>query len=116
MYKGSNTSCQIPITSFSSPYEARVRCSTTCVVNDVEEQLWSNHSSTVQCVCTKREKERPELGGVEDEEGQSSAEGGNKAFGAKEPLSVQAWGVIIFVGLSVVTLILAFVLGQYATL
>lgn len=116
MYKGSNTSCQIPITSFSSSYEARVRCSTTCVVNDVEEQLWSNHSSAVQCVCTKRDKERPELGGVQDEGGQSSATGSDKAAGAKEPLSVQAWGVIIFVLLSVLTLILAFGLGQYATL
>ena len=116
MYKGSNTSCQIPIASFSSPYEGRVRCSTTCVVNDVEEQLWSNHSSAVQCVCMKREKEIPEPGGVEDEKGQGSAEGSDKAAGAKEPLSVKAWGVIIFVVLSVLTLILAFVLGRYATL
>lgn len=113
MYKGSNTSCQIPITSFSSPYEGRVRCSSTCVVNDVEEQLWSNHSSAVQCVCTKREKERPKLGGVEDEKGQDSS---NEVAGTKESLSAKVWGVIIFVVLSVLTLILAFVLGQYATL
>ena len=118
MYKGPGTSCQVPIAAFSSPYEARVRCSTTCTVNDLEEQLWSGHSSSVQCVCTKKNKEQqPEVDGVlRGQKGPSSAaEGKDKiAVKSKEPLSVQAWGIIVFVGLSILTLILAFVLGQYA--
>ena len=119
MYKGPGTSCQVPIAAFSSPYEARVRCSTTCIVNDLEEQLWSGHSSSVQCVCTKKNKEQqPKVDGVPRgyQEGQGSvAEGKDKtAVKSKEPLSVQAWGIIVFVALSIITLILAFVLGQYA--
>ena len=118
VYKGPGTSCHVPIAAFSSPYEARVRCSTTCMVNDLEEQLWSGHSSSVQCVCTKRNKEEPaEADGVPrgGGEGQGSvADGKDKPGKSKEPLSVQAWGVIVFVVLSVITLILAFVLGQYA--
>ena len=117
VYKGPGTSCQVPITAFSSPYEARVRCSTTCMVNDLEEQLWSGHSSSVQCVCTKKNKEQqPEVDGVQKGgEGQGSVAGGkDKIVKIKEPLSVQAWGIIVFVVLSVITLILAFVLGQYA--
>ena len=117
VYKGPGTSCQVPITAFSSLYEARVRCSTTCMVNDLEEQLWSGHSSSVQCVCTKKNKEQQaEVDGVpRGGEGQGSvADGKDKTVKIKEPLSVQAWGIIVFVVLSVITLILAFVLGQYA--
>ena len=114
VYKGPNTSCQIPITVFSSPYEARVRCCTTCTVNGLEEQLWSGNSSSVQCVCVGKTKEKPGTDGIVEGEGRSSTEGGNITAKRKEPLSVQAWGVIVFVVLSVITLILAFLLGQYA--
>ena len=121
VYKGPGTSCQVPINAFSSPYEARVRCSTTCTVNDLEEQLWSGHSSTVQCVCVKKSKEQlTEVDGVPrggGGEGQSlTADGKVNKTGksSKEPLSVQAWGIIVFVVLSVITLVLAFALGKYA--
>lgn len=121
VYKGPGTSCHVPITAFSSPYEARVRCSTTCMVNELEEQLWSGHSSSVQCVCTKKNntEQLAEVDGVPrgggGGEGQGSmADGKDKTVKSKEPLSVQAWGVIVFVVLSIITLILAFVLGQYA--
>lgn len=91
------------------------------MVNDLEEQLWSGHSSTVQCVCTKKSKEQPaeadEVPRGGGREGQGSAADGKADKTGKSsngPLSVQAWGIIVFVVLSVITLILAFVLGQYA--
>ena len=84
-------------------------------MNELEEQLWSGHSSSVQCVCTRKNKEEPEVDDVaKGGEGQVSTEGRDKTVKSKEPLSVQAWGVIIFVVLSIVTLILAFVVGKYA--
>ena len=84
-------------------------------MNELEEQLWSGHSSSVQCVCIKKNKEQPEVDGVAGGgEGQGSTDGGDKTVNNKELLSVQAWGIIVFVVLSIVTLILAFVLGQYA--
>lgn len=90
------------------------------MVNDLEEQLWSGHSSSIQCVCTKKNntEQLAEVDGVPrggGGEGQGLvADGKDKTVKSKEPLSVQAWGVIVFVVLSVITLILAFVLGQYA--
>jgi hypothetical protein len=89
------------------------------MVNDLEEQLWSGHSSSVQCVCTKKSKEQPTEADGQPRgggEGQGSAADGRAdktGKRSKEPLSVQAWGAIIFVVLSVITLILAFVVGQY---
>ena len=79
-------------------------------MNDLEEQLWSGNSSTVQCVCTKKDKEKSEVDGVAEEEGQSSVDGEKTA---KKTLP---WGIIIFVVVSIFTLILAFLLGQYATM
>ena len=117
VYKGPKTSCQIPITSFSSPYEARVRCCTTCVVNDLEEQQWSTFSPSVQCTCSKKKTEDiPDRGGATTVEGQSSAEGDGKMVQKKEPFSAQTLAIIVFIVLSIITLILAFILGQYVKL
>ena len=87
------------------------------MVNDLEEQLWSGHGSSVQCVCTKKNKEQQtDIDGVpRGGDGQGLVvDGKDKTVKHKEPLSVQTWGIIVFVVLSVITLILAFVLGQYA--
>ena len=87
-------------------------------MNDLEEQQWSTFSPGVQCSCSKKKttEDTPDGGGALTVEGQSSAEGDGKMVQKKEPLSAQTWAIIVFIVLSIITLILAFILGQYVKL
>ena len=110
-YKGPKTSCTIPINVYTNPYEARVRSWSTCTVNGLEEQLWSSYATSGQCQCREKDKrleaERQREGSPEDEE-----EG--KLAGKESWFSGRSFGVVVFILLSVLTLVLAFIMGQYA--
>lgn len=110
-YKGPNTSCTIPITVYTSAYEARVRSWSTCTVNGLEEQLWSNYGTSGQCHCKKREEK---IEKTEGEKGSTEGEGEKEELEKASWMSGRSFGIVVFVVLSVLTLIFAFAMGQYA--
>lgn len=95
---------------YTSPYEARVRSWASCTVNGQEEQLWSSYGTSGHCQCKKKEEK------VEDSKKCSAEDEEEKeiSVGKESWLSGRSFGIVVFVVLSALTLVFAFIMGQYA--
>lgn len=108
VYKGSNTECTLPVTSHDKSHQARVRCWSVCTVNGREEQIWSSYSSSVQCQCVQEAIK-------EEEETTDSHEGKEISSKALKPaVSPRVRAMLLVAAVSLLTLLLAFLMGQYA--
>ncbi len=108
-YKGDQLECTLPVSSYDKAAEARVRCWTVVSVNGRDEQLWSAFSPTAHCQCrleSLTEKKAEKL-----EELDNTQEVQNKI---SVKLSPQMIAMMVFVIGTLLTLIVAFILGQYA--
>lgn len=98
------------MTSYDTPHQVRVRCWSLCTVNGREEQLWSSYSPTVHCHCvsevTKDEGKEVKLTGSQGKETSSTAL-------VKPAMSHQVRAMLVFGVVSLLTLLLAFLVGQY---
>ena len=107
-YKGSNTDCTLPVTAYDKPHQARVRCWTVCAVNGREEQIWSGYSTIVHCQCVQEATK-------EEEEATDSHDGEEVSSKALKPaVSPRVKAMLLVVAVSLLTLLLAFLMGQYA--
>ena len=96
-------------TDYTMVYEARARTCATCVVNNREEQVWSNYSPVVICKWVKKATPRPAL--KEEEKAVKKV---------AEPARIgsynKAYTFVVFIVVCVLTVAMAFVLGHYATM
>ena len=81
-----------------------MRGSISCEVNGREEVVWGSYCQTVECVCQREEE-------VEE----TPSEGGTVAPEKRVWLSGHQLGVLVFLLLSLLTVMFALLLGQYAT-
>ena len=108
VFKGTAASCTIPIRAHGATHEARVRGALSCEVNGREEVIWGGYCQPVECVCRKeKEEEKEEPVGDEEEVPARKTE--------RVWLSGRQRGMLVFVLLSLLTLVLALLLGLYTT-
>lgn len=105
-FKGAAASCTIPIRVYDSAHEARVRGAITCEVNGREEVVWGSYCRTVECVCRREEEEKVE---------ETKSTVGTPVPEKRTLLSGRQLGMLVFLLLSLLTVVLALLLGQYAT-
>lgn len=103
-YKGNNLECSLPVSSFEKLHEARVRCWTIAAVNGRDEQLWSAYSPIAHCQCIQ-ESWKEEVTEKQSEPLQKEVK--------NVRLSPQMIAMVFVLVGAVLTLVLAFVLGQY---
>lgn len=103
MYRGSSTSYSHSIVSYTR-HEARVRACTSCLANNRKEQLFSAFSPLVSydCVQPPATVAAQHSSGIETESGSSEGEGRSHHW----------WLIILFVGVSLLVIIIAIILGQ----
>ncbi len=109
-YKGDKQECSLPVASYEKLTEARVRCWTVVSANGRDEQLWSPFSPKVHCQCIQ---ESCTEGKVNEEISRESVEA-KKGKTSSAALSPQMMAMTVFIVGALLTLLLAFVLGQYA--
>ncbi len=107
-YKGDKLECSLPVTSYDRLTEARARCWTIVSVNGRDEQLWSPFSPTAHCQCIQESWTDVN---VKEE---NSKETEVKQDKASFTLSPQTMAMVVFIIGILLTIVLAFVLGQYA--
>ena len=111
VFKGTATSCTIPIRAHGTSHEARIRGALSCEVNGREEVVWGGYCQPVECVCRKEEEE--------EEKVKEGAVGDEVEVPARETkkvwLSGRRRGMLVFALLSLLTLVLALLLGLYST-
>lgn len=114
-YKGTQNSCDVFLSPPPAPgsgggivttvvYEARVRSSAVCTVNGRKEQLWSSYSNSSLC---RWEEE------MDEEVETTSTEGDGKDGASLWRGLLSGWTVsfLVFVLVTLLTVIAAFVLG-----
>lgn len=89
-----------------------MRAAASCKVNGRDEVLWSNYSTHAQCACKKLEEE---VGVAGEDASPASSTGVEVGVTERSSLTSRQKSMIVLVVVSLLTLLLAFIMGQYAT-
>lgn len=105
MYRGSSTSYSHSIVSYTH-HKARVRACTSCLANNRKEQLFSAFTPLVSYDCVKPPAT------LQPTAQHSSEIDTDSRVSEEEGRSHHWWLVILFVGVSLLVVVIAIILGQ----